>query len=94
MSLKAKSSILSESLRRSVRGDDKPASRFRKRQSLVEAARIEVGLRHLNDGGFQAFTDTFEDLHGSPAPGHRSPTIDGEGCGFAGRRLEDRCIGT
>lgn len=35
------------------------------RQSLREAARIELGLRaFLEDGGFKAFTDTFEDLHG------------------------------
>jgi L-arabinose isomerase len=34
-----------------------------RRESLVEAARIEVGLRGLLlDGGFMAFTDTFEDL--------------------------------
>src|SRR5581483_7933101 len=35
------------------------------RQSAVEAARIELGLRSfLSDGGFQGFTTTFEDLHG------------------------------
>lgn len=34
-----------------------------KRNSLVEAARIELGLRgFLKDGGFKAFTDTFENL--------------------------------
>ena len=34
-----------------------------RRESLVQAAQIEVGLRSvLLDGGFGAFTDTFEDL--------------------------------
>jgi len=33
------------------------------RESLVEAARIELGLRaFLKEGGFKAFTDTFENL--------------------------------
>jgi len=59
---------------------------FEKRQSLVEAARIEVGLRHfLNDGGFQAFTDTFEDLHGlRQLPGIAVQRLMAEGYGFAG----------
>ena len=35
------------------------------RESLREAARIELGLRDfLKQGGFKGFTDTFEDLHG------------------------------
>ena len=35
------------------------------RASLHYAARTELGLRHfLEAGGFKAFTDTFEDLHG------------------------------
>lgn len=35
------------------------------RQSLREAARIELGLRDfLSEAGAYAFTDTFEDLHG------------------------------
>jgi len=34
-----------------------------RRQALRDAARIELGLRSfLENGGFQAFTDTFEDL--------------------------------
>jgi L-arabinose isomerase len=34
-------------------------------QSLKDAARIELGLRHfLEQGNFSGFTDTFEDLHG------------------------------
>ncbi len=33
------------------------------RQSLVDAAKIEIGLRtFLDEGGFKAFTDTFENL--------------------------------
>lgn len=36
-----------------------------KHESLVEGARIEVGLRNfLSAGDFKAFTTTFEDLHG------------------------------
>jgi len=34
-----------------------------KRQSLIEAAKIELALRtFLDEGGFKAFTDTFENL--------------------------------
>ncbi|MDZ4708519.1 MAG: L-arabinose isomerase [Saprospiraceae bacterium] len=56
------------------------------RQSLIEAARIEVGLRHfLFDGGFTAFTDTFEDLHGlCQLPGIAVQRLMAEGYGFAG----------
>ena len=36
-----------------------------KRQNVLEAARIELGMkRFLEQGGFHAFTTTFEDLHG------------------------------
>ena len=36
-----------------------------RRQSVYEAARIELGLRKfLEDGGYKGFSDTFEDLHG------------------------------
>lgn len=56
------------------------------RESLIEAARIEVGLRHfLADGGFTAFTDTFEDLHGMiQLPGIAVQRLMAEGYGFAG----------
>lgn len=56
------------------------------RESLIEAARIEVGLRHfLTDGGFTAFTDTFEDLHGMiQLPGIAVQRLMAEGYGFAG----------
>ncbi|HBQ61671.1 MAG TPA: L-arabinose isomerase, partial [Balneolaceae bacterium] len=33
--------------------------------SIKEAARIELGIKaFLDEGGFGAFTTTFEDLHG------------------------------
>lgn len=56
------------------------------RESLIEAARIEVGLRHfLTDGGFTAFTDTFEDLHGLvQLPGIAVQRLMKEGYGFGG----------
>jgi L-arabinose isomerase len=55
-------------------------------QSLVEAARIEVGMRHfLKDGGYKGFSDTFEDLHGmAQLPGIASQRLMAEGYGFAG----------
>ncbi len=57
----------------------------KERESLIEAATIEVGLRHfLLDGGFTAFTDTFEDLHGiSQLPGIAVQRLMAEGFGFA-----------
>lgn len=53
-------------------------------QSLVEAARIEQGLRDfLTAGGFGAFTDTFEDLAGLPQlPGIAVQRLMAEGIGF------------
>jgi L-arabinose isomerase len=55
-------------------------------QSLLEAARIEAGLRHfLEDGNFKGFTDTFEDLHGlSQLPGIAVQRLMAEGYGFGG----------
>lgn len=55
-------------------------------QSLREAARIEIGLRHfLQAGNFKGFTDTFEDLHGlSQLPGIAVQRLMGEGYGFGG----------
>lgn len=52
--------------------------------SLVEAARIETGLREfLEEGGFQAFTTNFEDLHGLvQLPGLAVQRLMGEGYGF------------
>ena len=52
--------------------------------SLREAARIELGLRSfLTDGGFHAFTDTFENLHGlRQLPGIAAQRLMADGCGF------------
>lgn len=57
-----------------------------KRESVVEAARIELGLKKfLTDGGFKGFTDTFEDLHGMiQLPGIASQRLMEQGFGFAG----------
>ena len=54
------------------------------RSSLMEAARIEVALRaFLEDGGFGAFTDTFEDLDGlMQLPGIAVQRLMAEGYGF------------
>ena len=55
-------------------------------QSLREAARIELGLRaFLSDGGFMAFTDTFEDLGGlRQLPGIGAQRLMADGYGFGG----------
>ena len=54
------------------------------RDSLREAARIEIGLRgFLKDGGFVAFTDTFENLHGlRQLPGVAVQRLMADGYGF------------
>jgi L-arabinose isomerase len=54
------------------------------RQSLIEAAMIEIGLRHfLEKAGSHAFTDTFEDLHGlSQLPGIAVQRLMADGYGF------------
>ncbi|HEY3727682.1 MAG TPA: L-arabinose isomerase [Solirubrobacteraceae bacterium] len=55
-----------------------------RRESLVEAARIEVGLRKfLEAGGFDAFTDTFEDLGAlRQLPGIAVQRLMADGYGF------------
>ncbi|HEY6056776.1 MAG TPA: L-arabinose isomerase [Candidatus Limnocylindrales bacterium] len=55
-----------------------------RRESLCEAARIEVGLRaFLDTGGFAAFTDTFEDLGGlRQLPGIAVQRLMADGYGF------------
>ena len=60
------------------------SAKGQKRQALREAARIELGLRHfLEDGGFKAFTDTFEDLHGlAQLPGIAVQRLMADGYGF------------
>ena len=54
--------------------------------SLTVAARIELGLRaFLEEGGFGAYTDTFEDLHGmGQLPGIASQRMMALGYGFGG----------
>ncbi len=54
--------------------------------ALAVAARIELGLAaFLREGGFGAFTDTFEDLHGmGQLPGIASQRMMAAGYGFAG----------
>ena len=54
------------------------------RQSLQEAARIELGLRaFLTEGGFKGFTDTFEDLHRLvQLPGIAAQRLMADGFGF------------
>jgi len=54
------------------------------RASLRYAARTELGLRRfLDDGGFNAFTDTFEDLHGlQQLPGLAVQRLMADGYGF------------
>ena len=54
------------------------------RSFLSEQARIELGMKgFLEDGGFSAFTTTFEDLHGlSQLPGLAVQRLMGQGYGF------------
>ena len=55
-----------------------------RRASLRDAARIEAGLRsYLAEGGFKAFTDTFEDLADLPQlPGIAVQRLMADGYGF------------
>jgi L-arabinose isomerase len=55
-----------------------------RRSELREAARIELGMRaFLRDGGFKAFTTTFEDLHGlAQLPGLACQRLMADGYGF------------
>jgi L-arabinose isomerase len=54
--------------------------------SVREAAQIELGLRaFLDNGGFKAFTTTFEDLHGLvQLPGLAVQRLMADGYGFGG----------
>lgn len=54
------------------------------RQSLCDAARIELGMRaFLEKGGFKAFTTTFEDLNGlAQLPGLAVQRLMADGYGF------------
>jgi L-arabinose isomerase len=60
-------------------GHDRP-------EALRAAAKIELGLRaFLEEGGFGAFTDTFQDLHGlAQLPGIATQRLMAEGYGFGG----------
>lgn len=57
-----------------------------KRESVYQAAKIELGLRKfLEEGNFKGFTDTFEDLHGMiQLPGIAAQRLMASGYGFAG----------
>jgi L-arabinose isomerase len=57
-----------------------------KRQSLYDAAEIEIGLRQfLEKGGYKAFTDTFENLGDlKQLPGIATQRLMAEGYGFGG----------
>lgn len=57
-----------------------------RRAALKEAARIELAVRgFLEEGGFKAFTDTFEDLHGmAQLPGISVQRLMADGYGFGG----------
>ncbi|HWB25503.1 MAG TPA: L-arabinose isomerase [Chitinophagaceae bacterium] len=56
------------------------------RQSLKDAARIELGLKaFLQEGNYKGFSDTFEDLHGMmQLPGIAAQRLMNAGYGFAG----------
>ncbi len=55
-------------------------------KSVKDAAKIELGIRSfLSDGGFHAFTTTFEDLHGmTQLPGISAQRLMQDGYGFGG----------
>ena len=55
-----------------------------KRRQLVDAARIELGIKNfLVDGGFSAFTTTFENLYGlAQLPGLAVQRLMQQGFGF------------
>lgn len=57
-----------------------------KRQSLLDAAKIEIGMRtFLEEGGFKGFSNTFEDLHGmKQLPGIATQRLMADGYGYAG----------
>jgi len=57
-----------------------------RREALRDAAQIEIGMRSfLDDGGFTAFTDTFENLHGlRQLPGLAVQRLMADGYGAEG----------
>ncbi len=58
----------------------------KQRQSLKDAAKIELGIRKfLEDGNYKGYTDTFEDLHGLiQLPGIATQRLMADGYGFGG----------
>ncbi len=54
------------------------------RQSVLEAAKLEIGIRRiLEDGGYKAFTTNFDALHGMhQLPGLASQRLMADGYGF------------
>ncbi|GAA0485977.1 L-arabinose isomerase [Salinibacillus aidingensis] len=56
------------------------------KESILEQARIEIGLKaFLDDGNYTAFTTNFEDLHGmKQLPGLAAQRLMAQGYGFAG----------
>jgi L-arabinose isomerase len=65
---------------------DSDASDEEYNSAVKEAARIELGIKSfLDEGGFKAFTTTFEDLHGlAQLPGLGVQRLMEQGYGFAG----------
>jgi L-arabinose isomerase len=57
-----------------------------RRNSLKDAAKIELGMRRfLKEGRFKGFSNTFEDLHGmKQLPGIATQRLMAEGYGYAG----------
>jgi len=64
--------------------EDDLLEKGKKRKSLYEAARIELGLRNfLEEGNFKGFTTSFEDLYGLPQlPGIAVQRLMNNGYGF------------
>ncbi len=64
--------------------DAKLKKKGARRDSLKEAAKIELGLRtFLSDGGFKGYTNNFEDLHGmAQLPGVATQRLMADGYGF------------
>ena len=62
------------------------AKEYERPDSIRAAAKIELGLRaFLEEGGFGAFTDTFQDLHGlEQLPGIAVQRLMADGYGFGG----------
>jgi len=61
-------------------------SNLKLKQSVLDQARIELGIKtFLDEQGYNAFTTTFEDLHGmTQLPGLAAQRLMEQGYGFAG----------